>query len=525
MTSGRMSNWFHRRLARRAERGERGYVLAFTAIILIPLLAISAMATDIGAWYDEATEIQKAADAAALAGVVWLPDFSKARSVALETTKANGYDDAAGNIEVVVTQPSRTELKVSIKNDDVAIFFASFFIDSMEITREAVGNYVLPVPLGSPKNYFGTGNMALSAPAGVRTATENENMWAALNGYCSPREQGDPFAARYQENWPSSGQVCPGSVLNQQYVGTSKPQYEYSVYAPPGRTRPIVVHLYSPGLSGDEEGANTISNAVTWTTTFTLRSPDSTPFDDSDNPVTTCGGTGETNPRSYGNFNSTAVPNAQTVWGRTWSRFCTIPATAPSGTYLLGVRNQESTSNSANINAYSIVASYDGTGQQCDARTDAMCPTVNGRTWMSVRATASTTQASLFLAEVGAEHAGKTMEITLFDPGEGGDTIEILDPAGNPTRLDYYTTDWSFSGTNRTSIDVSDCENFPQPNRGSKCRFNDRFLVIQIELPADYATKYPGSKWWKVRYKFGGNVTDRTTWTVRIIGDPVHLSN
>ena len=61
-----------------SRRDERGYVLILTALILIPLLLISAMAVDYGAWYTSGSRMQRAADAAALAGVVWLPDLTTA---------------------------------------------------------------------------------------------------------------------------------------------------------------------------------------------------------------------------------------------------------------------------------------------------------------------------------------------------------------------------------------------------------------------------------------------------------------
>ena len=45
--------------------------------------------------------------------------------------------------------------------------------------------------------------------------------------------------------------------------------------------------------------------------------------------------------------------------------------------------------------------------------------------------------------------------------------------------------------------------------------------VITIDL-AGYAPP-TNNDWWQIRYTFSGTVTDRTTWSARIIGDPVHL--
>ncbi|MEZ5165761.1 MAG: hypothetical protein R2695_04455 [Acidimicrobiales bacterium] len=38
---------------------------------------------------------------------------------------------------------------------------------------------------------------------------------------------------------------------------------------------------------------------------------------------------------------------------------------------------------------------------------------------------------SFFLAEIGDEHEGKRMKVTLFDPGEGSNYLQILNPDGN----------------------------------------------------------------------------------------------
>lgn len=76
---------------RRRVRGEKGYALVLAALMLRPLLAFAGFATDVGAWYARASRIQRAADAASLAGVVWMPDLTQARTVALATAQRNGF--------------------------------------------------------------------------------------------------------------------------------------------------------------------------------------------------------------------------------------------------------------------------------------------------------------------------------------------------------------------------------------------------------------------------------------------------
>jgi len=67
-----------------ARSSEDGFAVPTTVVLLIPLLLFAALATDIGSWFVEGQRVQRAADAGALAGVVWLPDEPKAAQVALQ---------------------------------------------------------------------------------------------------------------------------------------------------------------------------------------------------------------------------------------------------------------------------------------------------------------------------------------------------------------------------------------------------------------------------------------------------------
>src|SRR3954454_20523755 len=85
---------------RSLQHRENGYVLVMSALLLVPMLLMAGLSVDIGSWYSRASDIQKAADAAALAGVVWLPDVPTATSYALATAKRNGFEDGVNGIDV-----------------------------------------------------------------------------------------------------------------------------------------------------------------------------------------------------------------------------------------------------------------------------------------------------------------------------------------------------------------------------------------------------------------------------------------
>ncbi len=70
---------------KRDARTDGGYILVTLGLMIIPLMAFAALAVDVGSWYARTTELQKAADSAALAGVIWAPDYARARTVAAKT--------------------------------------------------------------------------------------------------------------------------------------------------------------------------------------------------------------------------------------------------------------------------------------------------------------------------------------------------------------------------------------------------------------------------------------------------------
>ena len=131
-----------------------------------------------------------------------------------------------------------------------------------------------------------------------------------------------------------------------------------------------------------------------------------------------------------------------------------------------------------------------------------------------------------YLAQIDAVHAGKTMEIRLFDPGDvGGDAILSLK---RPTASGYvdatfsYTADNGRSGTNVTSI---------QTAVSGTNLFNNSWITISVPLPNTYGQggdtlQPPGETqagWWKVQYDISASGNDTTTWEVTIRGNPVHL--
>lgn len=144
--------------------------------------------------------------------------------------------------------------------------------------------------------------------------------------------------------------------------------------------------------------------------------------------------------------------------------------------------------------------------------------------------------AEFYLAQIEAAHAGKTMQIRLWDPGDTGAlsaSLQILRPTAtgySPASFNYTAQQvasgavscGSRSGTGVTSVTT---------NSSGTMLFNGCWLTIEVPLPSDYdAATPPGMTqpgWWKIRYNMGGSASDTafdlTTWQVSIRGNPVHL--
>lgn len=92
---------------RRDRKGERGSVLAMTALSMLSLLLAAGMAIDISHFYTAKAELQNAADAAALAAASQLNSSSGGIQMAVtEATKSlNNYDFA---VPVTITAPNVT---------------------------------------------------------------------------------------------------------------------------------------------------------------------------------------------------------------------------------------------------------------------------------------------------------------------------------------------------------------------------------------------------------------------------------
>lgn len=567
-----------KRLGRPADGG---YVAILVAVLTPLLLLMCAIAVDVANWYLRGQQVQKAADAAALAGSIYLPDDqAQAYTVAQSLAKTNGFDDASSRVTVTparTQRPSQLRVTISVTVDNV---FGGFIgRRTTTVTRTAVADFAGPVPLGSPCNVFGNEPQPPGATrysSGLCGSTPPE-VWPSIAGPNVDKVQGD----RYQSRRCGSGvDNCSGGTS----TDYSRDGYYYVVRAKSAGTVAIEVFdapwvdvgltcadvnaagarndvvpgtgettLYANGSGQYCTGDNNFGSNAT-TTSFVIRGPyDNT--NPANSPVITptqCSyvqpsptsgtyGTQYQQFRGYlnsGNNLTTALNQtgggydralAQTF--RQWYRLCTL-AVPSAGDYLVQVRtNVAFGSNPAldananpnlagdGVNRYGLRAYYTSGASNTNL-------SVFGLERISIYANATGANSRFFLARVGSGSAGKTLRIELYDIGDaqvsGTLTVEPpTDARNNGSSLSF------FSGCTGTGPGVirSDCSTVSTPSGGSS-QFNGRVETINVPIPAGYTCNDSAADgcWVRIHYQFGsGQVTDVTSWTAALDGDPVRI--
>ncbi len=503
-------------------RGEQGAVIVILAVALPVLIIFAALSVDVGGWYARGLHLQRTADAAALAGVVWMPDYQQARTVALAEAAQNAVRPTS-TITVNVSQDETNlqRLTVSITDTNAPRYFSGVFRGRQTLTRSATAEYVTKVPLGSPKNTFGTGNLNPGT-------ADDENFWAAVNGYCAGHESGDLVMARNESYTIATGPAVQCNNGSAQTADYDPDGYLYAIRVPSAQPS-LKLEVYDAGYDnvGSSPDLNLTSSLApenqVVSTVYEVYDTDDTPFDSGDNPLLTT-------------TTVTAANNA--TFKNTWVRMHTWTSPA-AGTYYLRVKTSVQTGESRASNGFGLRAFVGSSFSLCTTISgspgySASCPQIHGVSDMSIYASlggAAGSTATFYLSQVDAVHAGKTMRVQLFDSGEGASRIEVLTPAGAPATFDWSTlcnpptppSGSVCSGTGVTFLDVSGTGAQPYSGLIGTSKYNDRKITLSIKLPATYPAGYGGRVWWQIRYTVGSTSTDRTTWSVNIVGDPVHL--
>jgi hypothetical protein len=523
----------------------RGQILVLFVLSLTMLIGIMGLAIDVSfAWLNE-IRVQNAADAAALAGAVYLPDnvsggTSASQAVAVQNGYTNGSNNGTGTVVVNAQQdPIPYQMDVTISAPIPTFFMRVFGINSLTASRSAHAQYNSPLPMGSPLNVFG-----------YPTATDLQgnllNFWAAIQGPCTLKENGDPYATK-DTTTIHTNCAAVTSPSNTEYKGPTQGDpgaYDYSIKVATSGT--LSVQLYDPEFCQrssqfDDTGDTAFSNqsSVNFNTIFTLYNPSSTAYDLKDDTVAataTYPGDGSTSSgpthscSSYyvhsvsgdyaaGGTGSICYPAGSCGAANPWIQFATIAVPA-AGTYRLNVQTTTVGSSPADgSNMYAIQTTLNGgtSGVQVYGGGPGT------RSTMSIYNNLASGTSYIYLAQVAARNAGKTLQISLFDPGDlngtGVMSFEIPNSSGYSDASFTYRdsgTTLTASGTTKgptTSVTTAS---------GGVSNFNGHWLVVTINIPTTYTA--PQGGWWKVKYVItGGAAHDRTTWNANILDITDHL--
>lgn len=475
---------------------DTGAALPIIASMFVVLLGLSAFAIDLGWIYLSSSRVQRAVDSAALAGVVFLPgDTASVTSQSVDGASANGYDVGTVNTpsgtinlgggpdELTWEALADNRLQVSLNSSIETFFLRVLGFDTMEISRTATAEYVKPVPLGSPDPCFGIGHSA--AEGGDCTPSTDQNFWAAISGPSTNKFNGDQFATR----WWSDGGWSPPDNDNDDY----RPEGYYLGIEVPSDVTELDIDIFDAAFwdrndfeveTGDNE-QDTDGGADTH---FQLYDFDSTPLDPTDNsPITGC--------RFNLNSNTSGYD-----WR--WRELCSIDDPDP-GIYVLRIWTD---GNDGGTNQYSVRADTTGGG-------DARVYGINDISIFNNLDGIST----LHLAEVVEDHAGKVLEIDLYDPGEDDAnafmTVKTPGGANAQCAWEAFNEDGDPQGGGNGNCRI-------QTSDGSPI-FNGEHLRIQIDIPDTYTCS--SDCWWKMEIE-NSEPHDRTTWAARVIGNPVRLT-
>ena len=559
----------------RGADSERGVILVWLALMMTVLLGMGALGIDIAHLQQVKADAQKAADAAALAGAVYLPEngttgAAQARAIAAK----NGFTDvpvAQGDS----SRPSQMNVKVSKTVDN---FLAGVLgIGQSTVTASASAEYLKPVAMGSPANQYGNDPDSAGAPA----SQTYPNLWGNVASGNSPKANGDAYQAGITSG-SCNADNCPGGV-NKDYDTNG---YYYTVHFNTAGTYNLQV--FDPGFVevGDNcpatsNGSN-LSGAATLTTAGAVKGwPGGIPYNPAqryapvanaaDPPDVAHPGTRYCNGDHY--FGTTsqlpstswsvvgpAILPGQTSGAPTACGTVTFPgvsgdlktalqsntkiATSPTpmflGTYFRQWWTLCSISGSAGQDYFiQVKGDANGSGHNrfaLRAQNAGTNVSISGNTKMGVYANAAlNTHAQFYLARILPAAAGHNLNLSLFDIGDGGGsptgTLTIKPPTDSNVGA-------AFSG----------CKYTPPPGNSvppygtlvatsAGCamtgvttgNYGGQWVQVSIPIPANYTCNYadPFGCWVKIDYLFTGgsgtSLQDTTSWTATLDGDPVRI--
>lgn len=293
----RVAQAISRRLSPRRMRDDRGTVAIMVSMMLVPvLLGSAAIGIDMANWYYQGQRLQVAADAAALAGSVYMPsDITTATTQARDVAKRNGFTHDPSNADPLkqvsvtpATANKASELRVSVTARVRNFFGWAIGNSTQSLTRTAVAEYRGPVLMGSPCNMFGNepngsvtdpvttvstasdaNNVPITTRANFASASSNATdcsstpqLWANAAGPGADKQNGDRYASRSCNASGTSG--CTGTTNND--YSPAGHFYKLSVKA---AVSSVSIQVFDPALVNIGNQCSSSSLPNPWTSSIT----------------------------------------------------------------------------------------------------------------------------------------------------------------------------------------------------------------------------------------------------------------
>jgi hypothetical protein len=526
----------------RAQRWRaRGQALPLLAIMLVALIGFTGLALDVSMLLLRTLQQQRAADAAALAGVIKLPQQSaEAKALAQRYAGMNGYvnnPDPAGfpQVDAQPVPGYSTRLHVIITARHPVYFMRIFGFNDVPVTRDAYAQYSLPVRLGSPNcTSFGVGNptpVAIGNGPGPGNCPNCdlrlENFWASIDGPGTDNRDGDYYNTKFVRS--ADGFTCINDTLNTSTVNSAyvsgvpadpRAGYNYGLHVD-ADSGSIDLYVYDPaqfyrtgfpGTNDDTRDSQLCSTGPTSTryrfrTYFQLYEPDSTPdlFLD-DVPMGAA--------VSY-------EDNGTDTYHNKWFRVGTLPADkARNGDFRLQVYTNDGNASGtygAGQNQYSLALG----GLREPTNTESIYGISKLSLFNNIRgATGGPNALTWYLAQITREHARERMSVMMYDPGDATcNTNMQLFRQSDPSTPVEFDLNWTHQMETRLvttdmTYPVGDPRNRP---------YDGQWVTLGVTLPDDYTDDY-----WLVKYSMAGcasTSTDRSVWHIVMLGNPIHLVN
>lgn len=251
-----------------------GQIMVLFALLLAVLMGMAGLAIDVAHARSVAEDAQRAADAGALAGVVYLPaDIAKARTQAGALTSANGFTDTSAGgacpgtagavcISYMPDAPHRI-LGETITVRVQTSFLRVLGLGTITVVRTARATYDDPIALGAPDHMLGfapfpTKAIQSSKPFG-------QGFYLELRGPYTGLEHGDAFSPYFaningdqllssSDTAGTSGFAGDGSKLDESTCAAYLPSTATTACGPAGSKVNLVNNPYYNGQNSSNPG-------------------------------------------------------------------------------------------------------------------------------------------------------------------------------------------------------------------------------------------------------------------------------